>query len=184
MGLSDRNGDGYLEDGAGHTVEFNLLTNTGNTVRISMCSIIQDDLKQVGIKLHFTPVEFNSLVTRMESTFDWEAVLLSFTGGVDPHGVKSVWTTPGFLHIWNPQQSKPATEWEAEIDQIFSQGAKTVDQAKRKALYDRFQMIASEQLPLIFLVTPDSLIAARNRIAHLKPTPLGARWNMEEWYIQ
>ena len=49
---------------------------------------------------------------------------------------------------------------------------------------DRFQMIASEQLPLIFLVTPDSLVAIRNRVGNTKPTPLGVKWNIEDWFIQ
>lgn len=184
LGFSDKNGDGTLEDGAGHPVEFNLLTNTGNTVRSAICAIIQDDMKKVGIKVNFTPVEFNSLVTRIDNTFDWEAIVLGFTAGPEPHLGKSVWTTPGMLHVWNPRQTHPATPWETEIDQIFSDAAKSVDQNKRKALYNRWQEIASDQLPLIFLVTPEYLGAIRNRVKNTKPTSLGLIWNTEEVYVE
>lgn len=184
IGFADKNGDGTLEDSAGHPLEFTLLAATGGSVVTAMCNVIADDLKQVGIKVDFTPVEFNSLVTRLESTFDWEAVVIGFTGGPEPHGGKAIWTTPGPLHMWNPRQATPATAWEGEIDQIFSQAAKSVDQSKRKALYDRWQEIAAEQLPLIFLVTPDALVAIRNRLQNTKPTALGLRWNIEEIYIQ
>jgi peptide/nickel transport system substrate-binding protein len=184
LGFADRNGSGMLQDREGHPVEFTLLTNTGNNVRTQLCTVIQDDLKKIGVKVNFSPVEFNSLITRIDNTFDWEAIVLGFTGGPEPHGSKSVWTTPGMLHVWNPRQATPATPWEAEIDQIFSQGAKTVDPAKRKVLYDRWQEIAAEQQALIFLVTPDYLGAIRNRIKNTRPTSLGLIWNVEEVYVQ
>jgi peptide/nickel transport system substrate-binding protein len=118
------------------------------------------------------------------NTYDWEAILLGFTGGPEPHTGASIWTSRGPMHGWNPSQTKPATAWETEIDQLFSQGTKTVEPAKRKAIYDRWQEIAAEQLPLIFLVTPDSLGAVRNRLGNTKPTSLGLVWNIEEVFIQ
>jgi peptide/nickel transport system substrate-binding protein len=184
LGFSDKNGDGILEDREGHPLEFNLLTNTGNTTRISLCNIIVDDLKQVGVKCTFTPVEFNALVTKLDSTFDWEAIMLGNGSGPEPYGSKSLWTSTGKLHSWNPRQAKPATAWEAEIDQIFSQAAKTVDPDKRKLLYNRWQEIAAEQMPQIFLVTQDSLAVVRNRLKNTQPTSLGVLWNEEEVYIQ
>jgi peptide/nickel transport system substrate-binding protein len=184
LGFADHNGDGVLEDRGGHPVEFALLTSANNNVGVAMCNILVDDLKQVGIKVNLSPVEFNSLVTRLDNTFNWEAVMLGFTGGPEPHTGKSIWTTPGSLHLWNPRQTKPATPWEAEIDQIFSDGVKTVDTAKRKALYDRWQAIAAEQLPLIYLVTGDSLLAVRNRVQNARPTSLSMRWNLDEYSIQ
>jgi peptide/nickel transport system substrate-binding protein len=123
-------------------------------------------------------------VTRLDSTHDWECVLIGFTAGPEPHGGKSIWTSPGQLHLWNPRQTKPATPWEAEIDGIFSAAAKEVDQAKRKALYDKWQEIAAEQLPLIFLVTPDALGAIRNRVKNARPSSLGGTlWNSDELAI-
>jgi peptide/nickel transport system substrate-binding protein len=184
LGFTRKNSDGILEDAAGHPLEFNLLSATGNNVGTAMCNIIVDDLKKLGVKVSFTPVEFNSLVTRLERTYDWEAVVLGFTAGPEPHLGKSIWTTPGMLHIWDPRQSSPATLWEAEIDQIFSQAAKSVNTPRRKALYNRWQEIASDQLPLIFLVTPDALIAIRNRLQNTKPTSLSPLWNRDEIYIQ
>lgn len=186
IGFADKNGDGILEDGAGHELGFVLLTAVASNQGVAIASIIQDDLKKVGIKVTVSPVEFNSIVTRIDSTYDWECVQLGFTGGPEPHGGKSIWTSPGHLHNWNPRQAKPATPWEAEIDQIFSKAAKLTDHAKRKALYDRWQAIAAEQLPLIFLVTPDSLVAVRNRVQNARPSAmsLGLFWNAEELAVQ
>jgi peptide/nickel transport system substrate-binding protein len=184
LGFVDKDGDGVLEDSAGHPLSFVLMTNLQNNQRVQLCNIIQDDLKEVGMKVTVSPAEFNSIVTRLDNTFDWECILLGFTAGPEPYNAKSIWTSPGQLHIWNPRQPKPATPWEAEIDGIFSAAAKEVDQAKRKALYARWQQIATEQLPLIYLVTPDSLSAVRNRVKNTRPSSLGGPvWNGDELAI-
>jgi peptide/nickel transport system substrate-binding protein len=183
MGLSKKNAEGYLVDNAGHQVEFTLLTNTGNSVNLAMCTAAQEDLKKVGVKVIVTPVEFNSLVERMRKTYDWEANLLAFTGGVDPHNGKNIWSSSGQSHVWWPKEPKPATPWEAEIDKIFDDAGKETDQAKRKALYDRWQQIVYEQQPLIFLVTPDSLSAVSNRLTNVRPNALARvlKWNVYEF---
>src|SRR5262249_19714883 len=85
IGIQDRNGDGVLEDAEGPPVEFVQNTNTGNTVRKKFAVLIQEDLKRLGVKLVYQPVEFNALADKLQSTFDYEAVLLGLAGGgADP----------------------------------------------------------------------------------------------------
>src|SRR5205814_10077439 len=139
-------------------LEISLEANVEANQLDTKSNIIQDGVKKVGSRVTVSPGEFNSLVTRADNTYEWECLLLRFTAGPEPHVGKSIWTTPGHLHIWNPRQEKPATPWEAEIDRIFSEAAKLTETPKRKALYDRWQEIAAEQQPLIFLVTPDVLV--------------------------
>jgi peptide/nickel transport system substrate-binding protein len=183
LGLRDGNGNGTLE-WKGEEVRFNILTNTENNVRKQMGTILTDDLKQVGLDAQFTPVTFNSLLGRLnDSPFDWEAVVLGFTGGPEPHLGSNIWRSSGPLHQWWPKQKKPATEWEKEIDQLWIQGAQELNETKRKEIYDRWQVIAAEQLPLIYTVTGDQLQALRNRFGNIKPPPIGGLiWNLEEIY--
>jgi len=184
-GYKDRDGDGFVEDKNGNTVEFDLLTISGATVLENIALIIQEDLKEIGLKLHFSPIDFNALVTRLTATFDWDAVIIGLTGGVEPHNGKNVWESSGQLHAWNPRQEKPATKWEAEIDRIFNDGAQELDQELRKAMYFRWQEIVVEQLPLIYTVLPASLMAIRNKFGNLNPTAYGG-WlhNFEEIYVK
>ncbi len=183
IGLASRNPEGVLVDAAGHPVEFSLLTNTGNNVNLALCTAIQDDLKKIGVRVVITPVEFNSLVERMRKTFDWEANVLGFTGGVEPYNGKNIWMSSGQTHVWWPREAAPATPWEAEIDRIFNEAAREPDTKKRKALYDRWQEIVYEQQPLIFLVTQDSLSAVRNRLDNVRPNALARviKWNAYEF---
>jgi len=184
-GYKDRDGDGFVEDKNGNTVEFDIITNSGNTERENIGLIIQEDLKEIGIKAHFSPIDFNALVTRLTSTFDWDAVIIGLTGGVEPHNGKNVWESSGQLHVWYPRQEEPATEWEAEIDRIFNEGAQELNQEARIAMYFRWQEIVAEQLPVIYTVLPASLMAIRNKFGNLNPTAYGG-WlhNHEEIYVK
>ena len=183
-GFADRNGDGWLEDKDGHTVEFNLATNAGATERIDIASIMRGDLEKLGMKVNFQTLEFNTLVSKINSTFDWDAIILGLTGGIEPHFGKNVWDSSGQLHMWNPREEKPATPWEARIDELFAQGVKELDEDKRKKIYDEFQMIVSEEVPLIYTVLGARISAVRNKFGNLDPTNYGGVFhNLEEIYI-
>ncbi|MCM8764423.1 MAG: ABC transporter substrate-binding protein, partial [Candidatus Omnitrophica bacterium] len=145
-----RGTDGLLYDGNGNQVSFSLITNSNNSQRIEQANLIRTDLERLGMKVNFLPVDFNSLVTRINSTKDWEAVLLGLTGSIDPHFGKNVWVTTGHLHLWNSGSPLSVYAWEKEVDSIFQQAAMIFEQEKRKQLYDRWQEIFCENQPMIF----------------------------------
>lgn len=174
-GYIDRNNDGYVEDSEGNTVEFNLFTNSGNTVREKICSIIIDDLKKIGIKVNFKPIDFNELVERLVSNFEWDAVVLGFTGTVEPHNGANIWKSSGKLHIWNPGQDHPSEDWEREIDELVEKGAREMDERKRKEIYFRIQEILHRELPLIPLVWQNLHVAYLKRVRNFYPSPWGWR---------
>ena len=103
----DRDGDGIIEDSQGHRVEFNLYTNASNTERVDIASIIRRDLEKLGMKVNFLALEFNNLVSKLMSNYDWDAMIMGLTGGIEPHFGKNVWASDGQLHLWHPQQKTP-----------------------------------------------------------------------------
>jgi len=175
-----------LEDPSGHPVEFNLYTaNAGTTGREQMAAIIRSDLESIGMKVNLVPVEFNTLVNKLMASFDWDMVMIGLTGGVEPHFGQNVWASSGGLHLWDPHEAKPATAWEMRIDQIYDQGAQELDDNKRKTLYDEFQHIVADQLPVIYTVLNVDMYAVRNKFGNLKPTVNGGAFhNIEEIYIK
>lgn len=184
-GFVDRDDDGVIEDPQGHPMEFNLYTNAGNTERVQIGSILRHDLQRLGMKVNFVTLEFNSLVQKLTSTFEWDAIILGLTGGIEPHWGKNVWTSSGQLHMWYPRQTAAATPWEQRLDEIFNLGVQELDESKRKVLYDEFQMIVSRELPMIYTVLAADLFAVRNKFENLRPTPLGGPFhNLEEIYIR
>lgn len=184
-GYIDRNGDGIIEDSQGIKVEFNLYTNAGNNERVDIASMIRSDLEKIGMKVNFQSLEFNTLVQKINSSFDWDAIILGLTGGIEPHFGKNVWNSDGELHMWYPRQEKPATAWEKRIDEIFDQAVQELDENKRKKYYNEFQDIVAGEIPLIYTVLSAKLSAVRNKFGNLRPTNLGGIFhNLEEIYIK
>lgn len=184
-GFTDHDGDGFIEDPRGNDVEFSLYTNAGSTERLDIAAILRQDLERIGMKVNLQALEFNTLVSKLTSTFEWEAMILGLTGGIEPHFGKNVWMSSGQLHMWYPRQEAPATSWEKRIDAIFIDGVQELDAQKRKALYDEYQVIASQQLPLIYTILGAKIFAVRNKFGNLHPTNYGDVFhNLEEIYIK
>ena len=178
--------DGKLRDAHGNVVKFSLLTNTENQSRIDIAGLIRKDLESMGIDVVFTQIEFNTLVTRLGVTFDWDAILLGLGGGgAEPHFGANVWVSSGRTHEWYPKQPKPATLWEAELDSLVQAGVTTTDTAARKRSYDRLQAVVHEQQPLVYLGHYEEMTAVRNRFGNIAPTVLaGTLYNIDEIFVR
>ncbi|MDE2232148.1 MAG: ABC transporter substrate-binding protein [Candidatus Omnitrophica bacterium] len=174
-----------LVDSKGHVVEFNFDTaTTGANGRQQMAAIIRSDLERLGMKVNLVPVEFNTLVNKLMDSFDWDMVMIGLTGGVEPHFGQNVWYSSGGLHLWDPHEAKPATPWEKRIDEIFDQGAQELNENKRKVLYDEWQRIVADELPVIYTVLDADMYAVRNKFGNLKPSANGGPFpEPEEVYI-
>lgn len=181
---------GFLHDKDGNPVEFDLYTNAGQTEREACGVMVKDDLKELGIKVNFKPIEFNSLVSKIMTTSDWDMMLMGLTGSpLEPHGGKNVWYSKGHLHLFNMRFANDKNDtilpWEKELDEIIEQGALELDFNKRKEIYDKYQEIVYNERPIIYLYSPLSITAVRNKIKNLHPTPLaGTLHNTEELYIE
>ena len=179
--------NGTLVDSHGDPVEFSILTSSSNAQRTKMATIIQDDLSQLGMTVQVVPMEFHAMVDRLQNSYNYEAAIMGLVSGdADPTSEMNVWLSSGETHLWHPNQDKPATPWESEMDQLMQEQLVTLDYAKRKRLYDRVQEIVAEDLPVICLVSPNILVGASNRVGNFRPGILVpyALWNVEQLYIQ
>ena len=77
---------GKLVDRNGHAVEFSIVTNSGNRSRERMATMIQTDLRAIGITVNVVTLDFPSLIQRISETFNYEAALLGMTNvELDPN---------------------------------------------------------------------------------------------------
>ena len=181
LGWMDGDGDGVREDADGNAISFKLVTNTDNDVRARVAAIVDEGLDLIGIDARFEPIEFGLLVDQLTSTYDWEAMIVGFTGSTEPHGGISMWHSSGPFHVWNPNQDAPATEWEAEIDELYVLGSQELDREQRFDYYRRAQAIAAEQLPLIYTTQSERLNAVRDVFGNATPTLYGL-WDVRYVY--
>ncbi len=181
LGWRDEDGDGVREDEHGNAIEFLMVTNTENTVRAEVLSLIHDDLEAIGIEADFELREFGEIVGQLTATYEWEAIVIGLTGGPEPHGGIGVWHSSETLHLWHPFQDTPATEWEAEIDRLYIEGSQELDRERRIEHYHRAQAIAAENAPLIYTVLRERLNAVRNVFGNTTPTLYGL-WDIRYLY--
>ena len=179
---------GKLYDKDGNRVEFDLYTNAGNTEREAIGVMVKQDLEDLGMKVNFKPIEFNSLVNKLVSTFDWDMVIMGLTGSpLEPNGGKNVWLSDGRLHMFNmrlPDEGKDKIlPWEKELDECFTKGALATKFEDRKKYYDKYQEIVYLQKPFIYIYSPVIIVAIRDKFKNIYPSGLnGIIYNIEEIY--
>jgi peptide/nickel transport system substrate-binding protein len=179
--------NGALVDPRGNPVEFSILTSSSNAQRTKIATIVQDDLNQLGMTVQIVPLEFHAMVDRLQNSYNYEAAVMGLVSGdADPTSEMNVWLSNGETHLWHPNQAKPATPWESEMDGLMQKQLVTLNYSTRKHLYDRVQEIVAEELPVICLVSPNILVGAANRVGNFRPAILVpyALWNIEQLYIQ
>lgn len=181
---------GHLIDKFGNHVEFDLYTNAGNTEREAIGVMVKQDLEDLGMKVNFKPIEFNSLVNKLMATLDWDMVIMGFTGSpLEPNGGKNVWLSDGTLHIFNQRLEKDYNSkrypFESRLDYLYTQGALATKFEDRKKYYDEYQAIVYDEKPLIYIYSPIIIVAVRDKFKNIYPTSLGGvTHNIEEIYVE
>lgn len=189
LALHELESDGFrlqgdtLRDRGGHPVEFSVITNAGNKDRERMAAMIQQDLRAIGIRLNIVTLDFPSLIERITRTFNYESCLLGFVNDeLDPNAQMSVWLSSADNHQWNPNQKKPATAWESEVDRLMQEQASSLEPTRRKRDIDRVQEIVWEQEPFIYLVNKHALSAVSSNLRNTRPVGLRPQvyWNIDQ----
>ena len=185
----DWDAQGRLIDIEGNRVEFDLGFAAENLPE-TMATILVDDAKKLGMKINYAPADFNSLVGKL-LTPDYDAALTGLTGDADAGGAWNVWRMDGGLHYFNfspelrPDVVDPeiyeAFDWEKRIHEIFVKSIGEMDEQARWDLFAEFQMIVTEQQPLIYAaiwnilyVYKDTLHPANDKISQVA----GVFWNI------
>ncbi len=174
---------GRLSDSSGNPVEFEFIVADGSQNSTVMATTFVENMKAVGIDVRLKFLDFGTIISKIDNTFDYEAAMMGFTGGGDPSGGKAIYRSDGFLHVWNPRQKSPATEWEKRIDEIMDRQEIEMNPEARKRLIFEMQSIFSEELPLLYLVTPMSYSGISGEWRNVRIPPLGSIiWNIDELY--
>jgi peptide/nickel transport system substrate-binding protein len=157
LGFTQRDSAGWLVDGQGRRLEFNLTTNQGNAIRERKSQIFAEDARAIGVRVNYQPIDFNELVRQLttpdEQGFrDFDAILIGLTGGVEPPLGRNVFEIDGTLHAWN---LGPNFEpWELLVDRYSKDAVTTLDVEERRRLYHEMQRIIAQEVPLLYTVAP------------------------------
>jgi peptide/nickel transport system substrate-binding protein len=171
IGLSDRNGDGMLEDAKGQPARFTLITQKGRPNLERGAAVIRDELKKIGLAVDVVALDVSALVDRFVVKAQYDAVYFNADkSDMDPGTSPDFWFSSGSAHPWNLAQKSPATEWERRIDELMAKQIASPDEGARKRLYNEVQQIFSEHQPIVYFVAPRIYAASSARVINVTPT--------------
>ena len=166
--------DGKLSDSSGHPVVFDLLIVPNSNTLVDLCNIYIDELKKAGITMRLQPVDFQKYVTKLTSTHDWDATVVTFGTQDFPIDGINVWPSDGDLHFWYPHQDKPATAWESRVDDLYHRGYVTRDHEKAAKIWSDYQQTILDNVPVFSLVHRINFSAVKNKWGNVAVDQIGA----------
>lgn len=179
-GWSDHDGDGIRDqviDGTPTPLRFEIISNSGNTIRKNIGLIVVDEFRRAGIDASFREVDWSILLDRMRR-FDYDAIILGWQ--FSPND-------PDLFQLWHSSQAIPGGSnhvsfRNAEADQILVDYRREFDKEKRIRLYRRLQEIILDEAPYTFLYMPKAISAVDRRFQHTTWYPTGGP-NVYEWWV-
>jgi peptide/nickel transport system substrate-binding protein len=172
-GWVDHDGDG-IRDKDGVKFEFEFLIPSGSITAEQIATILEEELKKVGIRMRIRRLEWAVFVKHLEER-RFDAVTLAWSMGVesDPY------------QVWHSSQAERGSNFVGfkndEADRIMEQARKEFDKAKRVRLFRKLAKIIHEEQPYTFLFCRKSTVALHKRFRGVKVYPLGI--DPLEWYV-
>jgi len=169
-GFTDKNADGVLEDKDGIPFEFKMIYFQGNEQRARTVLFLKDIYARAGIKLIPSPQEFPVMQEALRKR-EFEAITLGWTSGIETDLYQSFHSSQiqdegdNFIAYNNP-----------ELDKLIDEARRTVDDAKRMAIWQQAEKIMYEDQPYTFLLRAQSLLFVDKRIHNLQMTKLGLNY--------
>jgi len=171
-------GTEFAKDGT--PFQFTLYTNEGNSRRGATGTLVQDQLKQVGIAVDFQAIDFNTLLDIIDSQ-KFDAFILGWRQSYpdDPDAGTSLFTTSG--DTIGGQNSMSYSN--PKVDELMEQGRSVPGCAleDRAKIYAEVQKILQDDVAYVPLFTQNGLYAARKEVQGFSPYPSQLYWNVETW---
>ena len=176
-GFRDSKGTGVLEKD-GHEFRFTILTNQGNDQRIKTATIIQSQLRAVGIFAQIRTVEWAAFIKEFIDKGRFDAVILAWTIPLEPDEYA----------VWHSDNARPGGlnfvgYANAEVDALLIKARGTPVLEERKALCARFQEILQEEQPYSFLFVSYALPMVQARFRGVEAALAGIMHNFPEWWV-
>ena len=160
-------------------LSFELITNTGNDIRVNTAQILQYQLAKVGVELKIRVMEWQAFLNTVVHPRKFETVLLGW----------SLALMPDAYPLWHSSSSKLGgfnlVGYKNEkVDELIEKGSVTINKDELSTIYKDIFKIVAEDLPYLFLYIPDSITAINKKIENIEPAFIGIMHNQKDWQIE
>jgi len=127
-----------------------------------IAEIIREQLKPIGIDVTVQPLEIGTFAKNNgDGTYDWQSTGRGMRGDIS-----------GFVNDFNKGTGNYKVWFEGgydnpELDQLYTTGLQTTDQAKRVPIYRRIQEIILTEAPNLYTVQDKKIQIVRSRVKNM-----------------
>lgn len=171
-GWRDTDGDGIREQD-GQRFAFVLNTNSDNNMRVDITTIVQQQLKAVGVDVRPEGLEFNTFIDNLMAK-DFQAAVAGWSVGIKAE------LTPTFGpdELFNFVSADNPDLW-----RLITQAELERDMTKGKQLWSQAQRIVVDEAYYSFLFQLNDIHPIHERFENVNMTAYGWGFNLEEWYV-
>lgn len=164
---------GYDEN---HPFIFEVITNTGNDIRINAAEILQYQLAKIGVTMKIRVMEWQAFLNTVVHPRNFETVLLGW----------SLALMPDAYPIWHSDSDKKGAfnfvgYHNYEVDALIEKASKTIDLGELETLYKEIFAKITQDIPYLFLYIPSSITVVNSSIKNIEPAIIGITHNQKDW---
>jgi len=175
-GWTDRNGDGVL-DKNGATFSFEMVTNSGNERREQSLTIIQEQLRKIGVDMTPRVVDPGLLYGRMLTLRQFDAALIGWDVALKMD-LTPLFHSSSLLMPFNFTSFRSL-----EFDSWQEAAKETFNKTSAQEYWDKIANLLSWELPYTWLYYQMENVGLHQRFKGTVIDKRGTYNNLEEWWI-
>ena len=159
----------------GFEADYNV--TAGDAVGTQVAQLIAADLAQIGGKINVVPIDGNTLLERLFTTFDFDLMASYYTTDIiDPDELASFAVLgEGGSGAMGSQYNNP------EVNALILQAQSETDPERRQELYNQIQAMHLDDAPFIFLYYPGGSAVSHAYVKNFRILPTGNYRLWEVW---
>ncbi len=182
------NKDGILEkksdkkNVANQVLDFSISTTDAEDLK-QIAEIIKSRWEMLGAKVNIKVFEYGDLSQNIIKTRKYDALLFG----------EAIGKNLDLYAFWHSSQKNyPGLNIpmyvNSKVDKILEEARTNIDEKKRTALYDTFEKIIKEDMPAVFIYSPEYMYLATNRVNGISINNITNTsdrfYGISKWYIE
>lgn len=171
-GWTDADGDGVREKD-GRKLSFAIKTNSDNTMRVDIATIVQDQWRQVGADARLRALEFNTFIGQLLEK-DFQTAISGWSVGIKAE-LEATFGSGQMFNFVGVEN--------ARLDSLIERAGLERDREAARRIWGEAQRIIVDEAYYTFLFQLNELNAIDDRFEGVNMTPYGWGHYLEEWYV-
>jgi peptide/nickel transport system substrate-binding protein len=177
-GLTDRNGDGFLQLPNGRPFTLELKIPAGSAINRDMAEMVRSNLAEIGVRVTTRPLDFNVLIQDLTgSQRNFQGVIMAWESDFRIN----LRDTFHSATLSGPFQT--ASYSNPRVDALIDSVSRTRQRDEARPIYGELQQILRDEQPWTFLYYFPDLVLIRDRLQGVEMDVRGAFTGVARWYV-